>query len=108
MIKKKDVKNTENKSYGKKTKFVFPTFVMGFILSCYIALSLFMYITRNNITVYEVNSGTVSNAEKIKGKIFRNETVYKANENGYLNEKINEENKKNSKRNKIIRKRNKN
>lgn len=85
MIKKKDKKNIDNKSYGKKTKFVFPTFVMGFILSCYIALSLFMYITRNNITVYEVNSGTVSNAEKVKGKIFRNETVYKAGENGYLN-----------------------
>ena len=85
MKKNKNTKIADNKSYGKKTKFVFPTFVMGFILSCYIALSLFMYITRNNITVYEVNSGVVSNAEKVRGKIFRNETVYKAGENGYLN-----------------------
>ncbi len=91
MDKNRSVKNlnttktTDSKSYGKKSKFVFPTFVMGFILSCYIALSLFMYITKNNIAVYEVNSGVVSNAEKVKGKIFRNETVYKAGENGYLN-----------------------
>ena len=84
MKNKKEIVTQENKSYKKKNKIIFPTFIMGFIMSCYIALSLFMHLTRNNIVVYEVNQGLLSNSEKIKGKIFRDEEVYKANENGYL------------------------
>ena len=60
--------------------------VLFVMVSVYVLVYLFMYLSKEKISIYEVTvQGTITKEEQYTGIILRDETVYKANAAGYIN-----------------------
>ncbi len=59
-------------------------FVIIFIIFIYILFHVFTYLTTENVTIYEVNQGTITSKDSYKALAIRQETLYTAAEDGNI------------------------
>ncbi len=59
--------------------------VIFIIILLYVCLNVFLYFTRENIAEYEVTQGNIAANHTYTGLILRNEKVYQADRDGYIN-----------------------
>ena len=57
-------------------------FVIIFIIFIYILFHVFTYLTTENVTIYEVNQGTITSKDSYKALAIRNEQIITASEEG--------------------------
>ena len=57
-------------------------FVIFFIIFIYILFHVFSYLTKENITIYEVNQGTITSKDSYKALAIRQEEIFTASEDG--------------------------
>lgn len=82
-------KNTKHKSYSILTRikesvsFNIGTIIFGAIFF-YMAVTLFLYLTSNTISTYQVVSGPLAKNQTYTGLIIREEEVVTANSSGYI------------------------
>ncbi len=57
-------------------------FVIFFIIFIYILFHVFTYITTENVTIYEVNQGTITSKDSYKALAIRQEEIYYSEEEG--------------------------
>lgn len=72
------------KSYGKKNRWNIGTILFGFIF-LYLVFAVIMYLTKDRVTSYEVRQGSILKDTAFTGLVLRDETVYYAETDGYLN-----------------------
>ena len=59
-------------------------FVIIFIIFIYILFHVFTYLTTENVTIYEVNQGTITFKDSYKALAIRQESIYTAAEDGNI------------------------
>lgn len=60
-------------------------FVIFFIIIIYVLFNIFSYITSKPVSVYEVLQGTIATNNVYKGLIIRDESIIRAENEGYIN-----------------------
>lgn len=60
-------------------------FVIFFIIILYVLFNIFAYLTSSSVAEYEVSQGTIATNNVYRGLVLRDETVYYADQTGYIN-----------------------
>ena len=85
-IKNQTEKPTENIKRKKHVIYVFRVlFTIIFIILLYVILNFVKLFNKNEVKIYEVNTGEIVNVDRHKGFIYRNESVVKCANEGYIN-----------------------
>lgn len=58
--------------------------IVFLVMFVYIGINVYLYFTKDHITIYEVKAGTTAQDKSITGLILRDETVVKADQAGYI------------------------
>lgn len=59
-------------------------YVVFFIIFIYVCITVYIYATKDHLTIYEVRKGTVSEDNVYNGLILRNEKIINTNMDGYV------------------------
>ena len=69
----------------RKRKSVNIGFLVFLIIFVYVLISVYIYLTKDHLTIYEVKEGSTSDDSLFTGIIFRDEEVITTNTAGYIN-----------------------
>lgn len=87
-------KNRHNKAPKKKKKIVLNASVVFFAaIFIYVVIVIIRSLAKDNLSVYEVRAGSITDKSEYTGIILRNEDVYYASDTGYINYYIRENSK---------------
>lgn len=59
--------------------------IIFIIIFVYVIINVYLYFTKDHLSIYEVKEGSTSADNVFTGLIIRNEKIIKANSNGYIN-----------------------
>ena len=68
----------------KKRKSINIGVIVFLILFLYIAINVYIYFTKDQLTIYEVHEGSTAVDNRITGLILRNETIVNSEKAGYI------------------------